>query len=44
MNYQTKKKKKMMVATITLPHEVRTNNLETNGMTDILMKETEATQ
>ena len=39
-----KKKKKMMVATITLPHEVRTNNLETNGMTDILMKETEATQ
>ena len=44
MNYQTKKKKKMKVATITMPHEVRTNNLETNGMTDVLMKETVATQ
>jgi len=44
MNYQTKKKKKMMVSTITMPHEVRTNNLETNGMTDVLMKGTEATQ
>ena len=44
MNYQTKKKKKMMVSTTTMPQEVRTNTLETNGMTDILMKETEATQ
>ena len=34
----------MKVATITMPHEVRTNNLETNGMTDVLMKETVATQ
>ena len=34
----------MKVATITMPHEVRANNLETNGMTDVLMKETEATQ